>query len=334
MPTASLTKAVEPIKPSSYLRETITEGQMQRADNHISVVIPTLNEASCISSTIDSLREHDISEIVVSDGGSTDGTRDIVAAYDDVQLVESLPGRGRQINTGVATAKSPIVVILHADTQLPAGAVSQIRAALEVPKTVCGCFSLRFDVRSVPLQFYAWLSHYDSYWTTFGDQAFFFQSRDFQRIGGAPDWPLFEDVELRRRFKIIGHFKKLPTTVTTSARRFQAKGPIRTQLANAAMLLGYTLGISPIHLSALYTATLASKGRRRRHAHGPKDRAQEQAVGETDADRIAQRRVRSERIVLLDAGPGSGSLDVGDDLFPELAAAELRGAHVKQSDDD
>ena len=237
---------------STQREKTIAHGQTPHADNHIAVVIPTLNEKDFISKTIDSLLQHDITEIVISDGGSTDGTQDAVSAYDDVRLVESLPGRGRQINTGVATVKSPIVVILHADTQLPAAAVSQIKSALRDVSLSCGCFALRFDDFAAPLRFYTWLSRYDSYWTTFGDQAFFFRRADFISLGGAPEWPLFEDVELRRRFKTIGRFGKLQSSVVTSARRFKAKGPIRTQLFNAVMLVGYAMGIPPERLAALY----------------------------------------------------------------------------------
>jgi len=218
----------------------------------IAVVVPVLNERELIGNRLEALCRSGFAEIIVVDGGSRDGTPDIVSGYPQVRLVRSAPGRGRQINAGVEEAVAPYVVVLHADTQLPEGAAAHIRRTLGEASVACGCFRLSFDEASAILRFSAWMSRFETYWTTFGDQAFFFRRIDFELIGGAPDWPLFEDVELRRRFRRIGSFRKLGLRVVTSARRFRAHGHLRTQLANMVLLTGHGLGISPERLARLY----------------------------------------------------------------------------------
>ncbi|MEO1282509.1 MAG: TIGR04283 family arsenosugar biosynthesis glycosyltransferase [Pseudomonadota bacterium] len=218
----------------------------------IGVVIPSLNERDYIVGTINSVYENGISEIVVSDGGSTDGTVDCLSRFPNLRLVHSPRGRGYQINVGIELLRSEFVIVLHADTRLPQGADDQIRGALADPAVACGCFRLNFDEQRELLKFSAWISRYESYWTTFGDQAFFFRRSDFKRIGGAPDWPLFEDVELRQRFRTVGDFKKMQSCITTSARRFRSHGPVRTQFLNTVLLTGFALGISPERLSGFY----------------------------------------------------------------------------------
>lgn len=221
-------------------------------EDAVGVVVPTLNERDVIVETIERLLEHDVAEIVVSDGGSQDGTINAARAFAAVTVVEGAAGRGRQINAGLRCLRSPIAMIVHADTRLPEQAIGHVRRLLADPEVAGGCFRLSFDRPSVWLELYAALSSYESYWTTFGDQAFFFRRQDVDRVGGVADWPLFEDVDLRQRLLRLGRFEKLPLSVTTSARRFVANGPLRTQMMNALLLLGYRTGISPQRLTQFY----------------------------------------------------------------------------------
>lgn len=221
-------------------------------NEHVGVVIPTLNEIAYIDGVIQSLSGHAVSEIIISDGGSADGTVERVAQNGSARLIHSPRGRGPQINAGVAALRAEVVIVLHADTRLPDDAIWQVRRSLSDPNVRCGCFRLAFDSQSVPLRLYSWLSRFETYWTTFGDQAFFFRQSDFVRVGGAPDWPMFEDVELRCRFRKIGGFQKCSSSVTTSARRFAQNGVIRTQVLNSVLLLGLAIGISPKRLASVY----------------------------------------------------------------------------------
>ena len=220
----------------------------------ISVLIPTLNEAACIGELLSALSIHDLAEIIVSDGGSSDETVEIVRRFQHVKLVTSPRGRGNQINTAARSATQPILLILHADTRLPANAAQLIPETLAQTDVAAGCFRLSFDRVSPLLKLYAWFSGFETRFTTFGDQAFFVLKPTFDAVGGAPGWPLLEDVGLRDRLKTHGRFVKRPEHVITSARRFAREGICRQQLRNAAIMAGYTCGISPVRLAAYYTS--------------------------------------------------------------------------------
>ena len=227
----------------------------------IAVVIPTLDEAERIGSLLTALRAQGFAEIVVADGGSTDGTSDIVSATPDVRLISAHGGRGGQINAATRETRSPIVVILHADTVLPPNASRIINSALAAPDVVAGCFRLSFDMSHPVLDFYAWASRFETGLTTFGDQAYFIRRAAFDAIGGAPDWPLLEDVALRERLRRVGRFVKVPACVVTSARRFTWRGVLRGQFRNIAVLAGYRMGIPVSSLAAFYGSKLRNDAR-------------------------------------------------------------------------
>jgi rSAM/selenodomain-associated transferase 2 len=224
-------------------------------DAAIAVVIPTLDEARTIAGCLAHLAQFEIAEIVVCDGGSVDETRAIVADLTYVRVISASRGRGSQFAAGIAATTAPIIVLLHADTILPPQADRYIRSALADPAVAGGCFRLRFDSRRASLRFWAWFSRFETALTTFGDQAFFVRRSALAAAGGMVDWPLLEDVEVRRRLKRVGRFVKLQPTVVTSARRFERDGVLRGQLRNAFILGALRLGVSPQRLAAIYRAT-------------------------------------------------------------------------------
>lgn len=234
---------------------------MVESERDIAVVIPTLNEVGLIGALLTALRTQGFEEIVVADGGSADGTCEIVAATPGVRLVRAPPGRGGQINAAVRVTRSPIILILHADTALPPNASQIIRIALAAPDVVSGCFRLAFDTPHRLLAFYAWASRFETGLTTFGDQAYFIRRAAFDAIGGAPDWPLLEDVALRERLRRVGRFVKVPACVVTSARRFTWRGVLRGQFRNIAVLAGYRMGIPVSSLAAFYGSKLRNDAR-------------------------------------------------------------------------
>lgn len=217
------------------------------------MVIPTLNEAARLPALLAALGVGGWGAVVVADGGSTDGTTEIAAGWPDVALRRSASGRGRQMNAGVeATAKADALLFLHADTRLPPDASILIAAALSRPDTVGGAFRVTFDLQHPLLRLSGACSRIDSGWTTFGDGAFFMRRTAFDAVGGFPEQPLLEDVEMRRRLRRIGRFVKLGAAVTTSARRFEAVGPLRRQLKNGLTLGLHALGVGPKRLARLY----------------------------------------------------------------------------------
>jgi GT2 family glycosyltransferase len=169
-------------------------------------------------------------------------------------MVAGVRGRGAQLQAALRHSSAPIVLILHADTQLPESAARLIRAALSDPAVAGGSFRMRFDNPSLPYAVYGWFTRFETPFTTFGDQAFFARRAAIEAGGGVPDWPLLEDVELRRRLLRQGRFVKLAAAVTTSARRFERYGVVRGQLLNALIVAGFWLGLSPRWLAARYRA--------------------------------------------------------------------------------
>ena len=221
-------------------------------ETSICVVVPALNEGACLGGLLAELTSANFQDIVVVDNGSTDETMSIAAGHDGVRLVRAPRGRGLALNVGALATSAEILLFLHADTALPRGARAMIGMAVADPNVVGGCFRLSFDKRSAILRVYAWFTRYDTAFTTFGDQAYFIRRRAFERVGGFPEWPILEDVEMRRRLKRAGRFVKLPSSVVTSARRFRKHGPVRQQLRNIAIITLFYLGLSPEQLASWY----------------------------------------------------------------------------------
>lgn len=235
----------------------------------VAVLIPTLNEAAHIGAAIEHVRRLGAAEIVVADGGSSDDTVAIARSSGGVLVVEGARGRGGQMNAAAYAARSPVLLFLHADTRLPDGSIARVAETLADPAVTGGAFRVRFDDQHRALQLFAWFSRFDTLLTTFGDQGYFMRRADFLSVGGFPHWPLLEDVELRRRLRRIGAFRKLPVAATTSARRFRARGPWRAQIENALILGAYAAGVSPARLARYY-----HRGRRpaATRSHAPPER--------------------------------------------------------------
>lgn len=225
----------------------------------ISVLIPALNEADRLPALIRRLQELGFDEVVVADGGSGDGTAQAAATVQRTKVVAATGGRGPSINAAAAAATGTIFFILHADSWPPDDAPRLIAQTLARPGISGGCFRLAFDQKSIGLNLCAWFSRFETALTTFGDQGLFIGSATFQAIGGAPSWPLLEDVELRRRIKRHGCFVKLKQSVVTSARRFERLGVLQTQLRNLAILSAFWSGVSPQTLSRWYRHPMKQK---------------------------------------------------------------------------
>ena len=189
-------------------------------------------------------------------GGSSISTdRDVDATVTSgIQRLRAPRGRGTQCNAGAARATGPLLLFLHDDTALPVEAPDVVSNAFADPRTQIACFRLRFDHAHWLLSTYAFCSRFDSSLTSFGDQGILIRRSFFAAIGGFPDWPLFEDVDLlsRARLRTRRRIKKLPAVVTTSAVRFLENGLLRQQLLNAELMLRFSLGASPEALRRRY----------------------------------------------------------------------------------
>jgi rSAM/selenodomain-associated transferase 2 len=202
-----------------------------------SVVIPTLNEATALPATLESVARASVGhpvEVVVVDGGSTDSTRELAAGFVGVpvRVLTGAAGRGGQLAAGIAASSGEVVILLHADTWVPQDVFSAISARLSsAPDVVGGGF--RKDFREGPslLRFGAVMRsglHFRLTGCLFGDQAMFVRRDALVRCGGMPTWALMEDLELSRRLRRVGRLVLLPQVVRTSGRRFGQQGTLRT----------------------------------------------------------------------------------------------------------
>lgn len=217
----------------------------------ISVIIPTLNEANQIERTLQAVRaQPGPTEIIVADGGSTDDTME--RAQSHAQVIEAPRGRARQMNRGAEEASGEVYFFLHADSRPPEQGLAAIRDTLSNPRVEAGAFRLSFDRNTPLLRFYSWCTQWPWIYICFGDRGLFVRRHTFELIGGYPDWPIFEDLEMARRLHERGGFRFMTQAVTTSARRFERVGALRQQLRNARLWLHYVTGTDPESVAHLY----------------------------------------------------------------------------------
>jgi rSAM/selenodomain-associated transferase 2 len=222
----------------------------------LSVVVPVLDEARRIGEHLAALRGvAGIDEIVVVDGGSRDDTVAIARRVPGVRVLTASRGRGVQLNAGARAARGDVLLFLHADAALPPDAALLVGRALGEPGVVAGAFRLHTVAESGPRWLGPLLRLADlrSRVTRlpYGDQAMFVRRDAFERVGGFPDQPLMEDVELARRLWRVGRIRTVPGVVRVSGRRFVAN-PVRAVLAMRVFPLLYRLGVSPARLARLY----------------------------------------------------------------------------------
>ena len=221
----------------------------------ISIIIPTLNEAARIAELITATREVGECEIIVVDGGSTDGTLARVTSADIV--LSSEPGRAKQQNAGAMASHGEVLLFLHADCQLSAGAFEAIRAAMQDERTVGGCFRQRIEAEG---WLYRWLERGNAWrvrWLgmAYGDQGIFIRKTVFEQLGRFPDVMLMEDVLLMKRLRRAGCFVLLDERLSVSARRWQRHGIVRQTLRNWLLLILVICGVSPNRLARFYPNT-------------------------------------------------------------------------------
>jgi len=221
----------------------------------ISIVIPVLDEAANLERLLpDLLARHPGAELIVVDGGSRDASPAVVARHPGVGLLSTERGRARQMNAGARAARGDQLLFVHADTRLPDGALAAVKRALVDPGVVGGRFDVAFDSARPILKVVAWFMNTRSRLTGIctGDQAIFVRRSVFEALGGYPDIPLMEDVELSKRLKRRGRLEALRLRVTTSARKWERDGPIRTILLMWTLRILYFCGAAPARLHRWY----------------------------------------------------------------------------------
>ena len=222
----------------------------------ISIVMPVLNAQEGLRHSIPALSEGLevglIAELIMSDGGSSDYTEAVADAAGAV-WVTGAPGRGGQIARGVAKARAPWILILHADTALQPGWAEAVGAALLDRKTA-HFGHLQFDTPGPAAGFVAGWANWRARWLglPYGDQGLLIHQSLLEEVGGIPDLPLMEDVALARALR--GRLRPLGAVARTSAARYEREGWLRRGARNLSLLLRYLGGADPARLAAAYRA--------------------------------------------------------------------------------
>lgn len=228
-------------------------------DPEVSVVVPVFREGEGINAFLAALLGQETAipfEVLVVDG---EGRSTLDRIHPEhrarIRTLQSAKGRGCQMNAGAALARSPRLLFLHADARLPPLALERLVEALPPGASRAGAFDLAIDSPRPLLRFIARMASFRSRLTRlpYGDQGHFLASSLFRSLGGYPDWPLMEDVELMRRLKARrGRLGFVGAAVTVSARRWEKEGLLLCTLRNWALLGLFYLGVPPRILAGLY----------------------------------------------------------------------------------
>ena len=197
----------------------------------LSIILPALNEAASIANTLaplQSMRARGV-EVILVDGHSSDGTRDIATTMVD-RIFVCERGRAKQMNAGAVIAKGDALLFLHADSILADDGDTCIETALADPRIQWGRFDASIHGAHVMFPVIAWFMNHRSRFTGIatGDQGIFMTRATFEKIGGFPDQPLMEDVEICKRLKKISPPACIAKKIITSGRRWEKHGVWRT----------------------------------------------------------------------------------------------------------
>ncbi len=218
----------------------------------VSAIVPTLNEEACLGEALRLLRELRPHEIIVADGGSTDATCALAGAAD--VLVRGPRGRAAQMNAGAARATGDVLLFLHADCALEAGALSAAERCLARRGVVAGCF--RMTVTAPGLAYRAIgaaaTARVRLTGLAYGDQGLFVSRALFERVGGFPPLRLMEDVFLSKALRRLGRVVVAPRRIFVSPRRWHNQGVVRQTLRNWALTALAAGGVSPDRLARFY----------------------------------------------------------------------------------
>ncbi len=214
---------------------------------NLSIIVPVLDEAPILPAFLPHLRARAPSaEVIVVDGGSRDGTRELARALcaEHGCIFTTAPrGRAPQMNAGAACARGEALWFLHADSTLPDGCAAALRAALRDPTLAGGCFRLRMAAAPLIYRVSDSLGNVavDLFGISLGDHGIFCRREVFEKIGGYPPVSLMEDARFYEAMHRHGRVRQLRPAILTSARTYEAHGPWRTTLHYFTILVLYVL---------------------------------------------------------------------------------------------
>jgi rSAM/selenodomain-associated transferase 2 len=220
----------------------------------VSVIIPTLNEESCLEETLVLLRHQRPHQIIVVDGGSHDRTCELAVRAD--LLLHGPPGRARQMNLGAAHATGDVLLFLHADCSLEDGGLVLAERSLQRQQVMAGCFLMTVRAHGFWYRVIAACATARVRLTglIYGDQGMFLRRTLFHQLGGFPPLRLMEDLCFSRLLAQHGRLVVVPRRIFVSPRRWQRAGLVRQTLRNWTLTALAGAGVHPDRLAAFYPA--------------------------------------------------------------------------------
>lgn len=225
----------------------------------LSIIIPTYNEAEGIGKLLGYLKRFGgeaVVDLIVSDGGSEDGTVEHAKTAGAVAVASPRKGRAAQMNHGASLAKGDVLYFVHADSYPPQTFVNDIRQAVTKGYDL-GRYRTRFDSDKLLLKFNAWATRFDLFMCMGGDQTLFIRRQLFEASGGfKEDMRIMEEFEFCARVRKTGRYKILPGAALISARKYETNGWLRVQRANAAVVRMYKRGATQQQMLDTYKRML------------------------------------------------------------------------------
>ena len=220
----------------------------------LGIVIPAFNEAGSLPALLNDLAAlRPPCDVVVVDGGSTDGTPEAATAAGARVLVTE-PGRGRQLRAGAAAARGEWLCFLHADVRMPGPARTDLERTITDPTCDAAVWGLAIDAPGWWYRVVEWgaARRHRHLGLAYGDQGLLVRRACYDAAGGHPPWPVMEDVALVRTLQERGPVRRLPSALLVSARRWRREGPVRTWIRNTILVSAYLAGVPPVRLARWY----------------------------------------------------------------------------------
>ncbi|MFQ5603186.1 MAG: TIGR04283 family arsenosugar biosynthesis glycosyltransferase [bacterium] len=224
----------------------------------LSIIIPVFNEAETLPRILQDIHDCQQSldqpiECIVVDGGSTDCSVAVCKKF-EVQILQSVKGRGQQLAAGACKATGEVLLFLHADCRLSAAHCLTALSTIQQKEVFAGGFRLQFSEKNFILRFAEWFNNIRFFFSRiiYGDHGIFISRENYFKAGGFSPQPLFEDVDFSRRLRKHGRVILVNLPLVTSSRRFFAGGVIRTYLKMAVLHILYWVNVSPQRLAKIY----------------------------------------------------------------------------------